>query len=174
MATCRDELQSRVAIAAVVGFPNGSCSTELKVADAIACVQAGATEIDMVVDVAALVRKDHERVLHDTRSVVRAVTPAKVKVILEVGVLSHDAKVYGCALASAAGAAFVKTSTGLVVPGATAGDVALMRTVVGPHMGVKAAGGIRTAETARAMVAAGASRIGTSVALTLIAGEAGT
>lgn len=172
VATCRDALSGKVAIASVVGFPDGCCATALKVADAIESVQAGATEIDMVVDIAALVRQDYQRVLEDIAGVVRAAAPAIVKVILEMGLLGHDAKVSGCALASAAGAAFVKTSTGLVTPGASVGDVALMRAVVGANMGIKAAGGIRTREAGRAMIAAGANRIGTSVALTLIAGEA--
>src|SRR5207248_9067380 len=121
--------------------------------------------------IGALKSRDYRTVEDDIRSVVEAARPAPVKVILETGGLTRDEKVIGSALAKAAGAAFVKTSTGFGPGGATVEDIALMRAVVGPEMGVKASGGIRTAADARQMVEAGATRLGTSASVAIVTGK---
>ena len=155
---------SGVKICSVVGFPLGAGSTQSKVAETRIAVAAGAIEIDMVVNIGALRGIEAKVVEDDIRAVVEAAQEggATVKVILETALLDRDQKVLGCRLAKAAGAEFVKTSTGFSKSGATVEDVALMRQTVGPHMGVKASGGVRSLEDLRAMVAAGATRIGTS------------
>jgi deoxyribose-phosphate aldolase len=152
----------------VVGFPLGTGPTAAKVAEAREAIRAGAREIDMVIDLRALKAKDYGTVLRDIQEVVEAARPALVKVILETGALTRDEKVIGCALAKAAGAAFVKTSTGFGAGGATAEDVALLREMVGNDMGVKASGGIRSAADARKMIEAGASRIGASASVAIV------
>jgi deoxyribose-phosphate aldolase len=156
---------------AVVGFPSGTETTQAKVAEAREAVAAGAAEIDMVIHVGRLKAKDYAYVQRDIRAVVEAATPRAVKVILETGALDHDEKVIGCALAKAAGAAFVKTSTGFGPGGATAEDVALMRQVVGEDFGVKASGGVRTAGDARKMLEAGANRLGASASVAIVDGR---
>ena len=156
---------------AVVDFPLGAAPTAAKVEEARAAVEAGARELDMVVNLAALRARDYGQVLRDIEAVVEAARPHAVKVILETGALSRDEKVIGAALAKAAGAAFVKTSTGFGPGGATVEDVALLRETVGPAMGVKASGGIRTAADARRMIAAGASRIGASASVAIVAAD---
>jgi deoxyribose-phosphate aldolase len=153
---------------AVVGFPLGATTTAAKVFEMREAIRAGAREIDMVIDIGALKGKEHGEVLRDIQEVVEAARPAPVKVILETGALTRDEKIIGCALAKAAGAAFVKTSTGFGPGGATAEDVALMREVVGNDMGVKASGGIRTAADARRMIEAGATRIGASASVAIV------
>lgn len=165
---CCAKLPETTLIAAVIGFPDGSCSAAAKVAEAQAASRAGATEIDMVIDTRALWAGDYRRAFLDIAGVVDAVAPVVVKVILETGTLCHDAKIAGCVIAKAAGAGFVKSSTGLLSPGAVAGDIALMRAVVGAEMGVKASGGIRTRDQAQAMLNAGANRIGTSHGVALV------
>lgn len=146
---------------AVVDFPAGTGTTASRVVEARGSIACGAAEIDVVIAVAPLKARDYRHVLEDLAEIVgRAHVP--VKVILETALLTHDEKVVACALAKAAGAAFVKTSTGFAEGGATVEDVALMRSVVGPEVGVKASGGIRTAADALRMLKAGASRIGTS------------
>jgi deoxyribose-phosphate aldolase len=160
---------SGVPIAAVVDFPRGEAATAARRAEAEALVRAGAGELDLVVALPALVAGRYEAVLEDLRAVVCAV-PVPVKVILETAKLTRDGVVAGAALALAAGAAFVKTSTGFGGGGATAADVTLLRSVVGDALGVKASGGIRTAADARAMIRAGASRIGTSHAVAIVSG----
>jgi deoxyribose-phosphate aldolase len=122
----------------------------------------------MVINIGALKSRDYSIVLEDIRAVVEASKPYPVKVILETSSLTEDQKVIGCALSKAAGAAFVKTSTGFASGGATAEDIALMRRIVGPEMGVKASGGIRTYEDAAKMIAAGASRIGASASIAIV------
>ena len=122
----------------------------------------------MVINIGALKSRDYAGVLDDIRKVVEASSPHPVKVILETSSLSDDEKVIGCALAKAAGAGFVKTSTGFAAGGATAEDIELMRRVVGPEMGVKASGGIRTYEDATRMIAAGANRIGASASIAIV------
>ncbi len=158
---------------AVVGFPLGAASTASKAFEARESIRAGAQEIDMVINVGALKSRDYGLVLEDIRQVVEASRPYGVKVILETSSLTDDQKVIGCALSKAAGAAFVKTSTGFGSGGATAEDIALMRRVVGPEMGVKASGGIRTYEDAARMIAAGASRIGASASVAILSQSTG-
>jgi deoxyribose-phosphate aldolase len=147
---------------AVVGFPDGDVPTTEKQAETHKAVALGALEIDMVLAKAQLRKRSHHEVLSDIRAVVEAAAGAPVKVILETCLLDEEEKLMACALAKAAGAAFVKTSTGFSTGGATVEDVALMRRAVGPDMGVKASGGVRTLEDALRMVLAGANRIGTS------------
>lgn len=153
---------------AVVGFPLGAAALATKAFEAREAIRVGAQEIDMVINTGALKGRDYSLVLEDIRAVVEASRPFPVKVILETSSLSDDQKVIGCALAKAAGATFVKTSTGFGTGGATAEDVALMRRVVGPEMGVKASGGIRTYEDAAKMIAAGANRIGASASVAIV------
>ena len=161
---------SGVKTCTVVGFPLGAGSGEAKAAETALAVVAGADEIDMVLDIGALREGDAERVAADIAAV-RAACPGKVlKVILETCLLDDAQKELGCRLSQQEGADFVKTSTGFSTSGATVADVALMRRVVGPDMGVKASGGIRTAEIALAMVEAGATRIGASASVAIVGG----
>jgi deoxyribose-phosphate aldolase len=157
-------------VCTVVGFPLGATSTEAKVAETQAALRAGAQEIDMVINVGALRSGEHEAVGEDIHAVVKAAHAAKaiVKVILETALLNDNQKAIASTLSKLAGADFVKTSTGFGPSGATAHDVALMRSVVGPEMGIKAAGGIRTLEDLRAMTAAGATRIGASASVKIV------
>lgn len=161
---------SPVKVCTVVGFPLGATSTEAKVAEAAAALRAGAQEVDMVINVGALRSGDHEAVKLDIQQVVKVSHEAKaiVKVILETALLDDNQKAVACTLTKLAGADFVKTSTGFGPSGATAHDIALMRSVVGPEMGVKASGGIRTLEDVQAMKAAGASRIGASASVKIV------
>jgi len=160
-----------VGVAAVAGFPLGAGSSAAKACEAADEVRAGATEIDMVINMGALKAGDDALVEVDIEEVVRSAgRDAIVKVILEAALLTDDEKVRACRLAVAAGAAFVKTSTGFGPAGATVEDVTLMRKTVGHAVGVKAAGGIRTREAAEAMVAAGATRLGTSSSVLIVQG----
>ncbi len=161
---------SPVKICTVVGFPLGATSTEAKVAEAAAAVRAGAQEIDMVINVGALRSGDHEAVKLDIQQVVKVSHEAGaiVKVILETALLDDNQKAVACTLCKLAGADFVKTSTGFGPSGATAHDIALMRSVVGPEMGVKASGGIRTLHDLQTMTAAGATRIGASASVKIV------
>jgi deoxyribose-phosphate aldolase len=155
---------------AVVGFPSGTAPTAAKVAETRDAISAGAAEIDMVLQIGQLKAKDYASVESDIREVVRAAQPRPVKVILETCALTRDEKLIACALAKAAGAAFVKTSTGFGPGGATVEDVALMRQVVGEGFGVKASGGVRTAADARRMIEAGADRLGASASVAIVTG----
>jgi deoxyribose-phosphate aldolase len=161
---------SPVKVCTVIGFPLGATTTEAKVAETAAALRAGAQEIDMVINVGALRSGDHEAVKVDIHAVVMASHEAGaiVKVILETALLDDKQKAVACALSKLAGADFVKTSTGFGPAGATAHDVALMRQVVGPEMGVKASGGIRTLSDVQAMTAAGATRIGASASVKIV------
>jgi len=162
---CADLLKdSGVAVVSVAGFPLGATSPEVKTYEARQAIQNGATEIDMVINIGALKDGNYDLVERDIAAVVHAchAGDALCKVIIEAALLTEQEKVKACELAQKAGADYVKTSTGLGPGGATAADVALMRRVVGPGMGVKAAGGIRSLADAQAMIEAGASRIGTS------------
>ena len=163
---------SGVHVCVVVGFPLGATSTEAKVFEAQQAIRDGAVEIDMVINVGALKSRDYELVERDIGSIARACHAgnAILKVIIEAALLSDEEKVIACQLAKVAGANFVKTSTGFGPGGATLEDVALMRRVVGPTMGVKAAGGIHTYEEAQQMIAAGASRIGASASVKIMQG----
>jgi len=160
-----------VKVCTVVGFPLGANRSEVKAFETERAISDGAQEVDMVINVGALKSKDHELVESDIRAVVEMCRSIVVsKVIIEAALLTDEEKVTACTLAKAAGADFVKTSTGFGPGGATAHDVALMRGVVGEDMGVKAAGGIRDVETAEEMIAAGASRIGASASVKIVGG----
>ncbi len=172
---------SNVAVCTVIGFPLGANRTTIKAAEAEQAIRDGAAELDMVLNIGFLKSKRHQDVLDDIRAVVdvaRQASPPSgrdqilVKVILETALLTDAEKESACRLALEAGADFVKTSTGFAGRGATVEDVALMRRVVGDHMGVKASGGIRTRAQAEALVAAGANRLGTSAGVALVQGEA--
>lgn len=155
----------------VVGFPLGATPSVMKAAEAKLCVENGAEEIDMVIPVGFAREGDWDYVEKDIAAVVQAVEgKAIVKVIIETCLLTEEQKVQACRCAQRAGADFVKTSTGFSTAGATAEDVALMRKTVGPQMGVKAAGGIRSRQAAEAMIAAGATRIGASSSKAIIEG----
>lgn len=173
VSTAKKELQgSKVGITTVVGFPLGSTSSFTKVAEARDAIADGATEIDMVMNIGALKSGDYETVKKDIEAVVLACRgQAPVKVILETGYLTEEEKKKACMLAKMAGAAFVKTSTGFGPGCATPEDIALMREAVGPDMGVKASACVRDLDTARKMVAAGATRIGASAGIAIVKGE---
>lgn len=162
---------SAVATCAVIGFPLGAGSTAAKVAEARDVVAAGAAEVDMVINIGALKSGADDAVRDDVAAVAEAchADGALLKVIIECCLLTDDEKVRACELSREAGADFVKTSTGFSTGGATVADVALMRRVVGPEMGVKAAGGIRTLKGALAMIEAGANRLGVSAAPAILA-----
>jgi deoxyribose-phosphate aldolase len=165
---------SGVKVCTVIGFPFGSHLPDVKAYEARRAVEQGADEVDMVINIGALKSKDYALVEQDIRGVVKAVgKDTIVKVILETALLTRDEKVMGSSLAKAAGADFVKTSTGFGGGGATVEDIRLMRETVGPELGVKASGGIRTPEDAQKMVAAGATRIGASASVKIVRGEAG-
>jgi deoxyribose-phosphate aldolase len=161
-----------VAVCAVVGFPLGAMAPPAKAFEAREAVRLGAQEIDMVINLGALRSRDDDTVFEDIRGVVTAAAPALVKVILETSALDAEQKIAGCILAKLAGAAFVKTSTGFGKAGATVEDIALMRRVVGPALGVKASGGVRTAADVIAMTRAGATRIGASASVAIVTGAA--
>jgi len=172
VARCKSLLgSSPVKVCAVVGFPLGAMAPGSKAFEAREAVRNGAEEIDMVMNIGALKAQDYALVLEDISKVVTAARPAKVKVILETGMLSDEEKVAACTLAKLAGAHFVKTSTGFGKGGATVADVALMRRVVGASMGVKASGGIRSQEDAIQMVRAGANRLGCSAGVAIVTGK---
>lgn len=158
---------SDVKVCTVIGFPLGQMSTKAKVAETEFAIADGAHEIDMVINVGALKDKDYDMVLQDIKAVKNACGQSLLKVIIETCLLTDEEKVKACELAKQAGADFVKTSTGFSTGGATASDVALMRQTVGDVMGVKASGGIRDRETAKKMIEAGASRLGTSATLAI-------
>ena len=160
---------SSVEVCTVVGFPLGATSYKVKAQEAAWAVQDGATEVDMVIDIGAAKEGRFDDVEADIAGVVEASKPAIVKVILEVCYLTEDEIVACCKAAVRAGAHFVKTSTGFGDSGTTVEVVSLMRKTVGPDIGVKAAGGIRTAKDALAMVEAGANRIGCSAGLAIMA-----
>ncbi len=152
----------------VVGFPLGAMSIKGKAFEAKTAVEDGADEIDMVINIGALKNKDYATVLADISAVVKAAGKAKVKVILETCLLTEEEKMVACTLSKTAKAHFVKTSTGFSTAGATVEDIALMRKLVGPKMGVKASGGVKTQEDAMKMIKAGANRIGASKSVTIV------
>ena len=162
---------SPVKVCSVVGFPLGATLTEVKACETQQVIAAGAQEVDMVINIGALKSGQEQVVQDDIAAVVNAARPAGAltKVIIETTYLTEDEKIRACLLTKAAGADFVKTSTGFGPSGATVEDVALMRRTVGPEMGIKAAGGIRTAADAQAMIAAGATRIGASAGARIVA-----
>ena len=155
---------------AVVGFPLGAQNPDAKAYETRQAIRDGAQEIDMVINIGALKSTRYTEVLEDICAVVQAAAPAPVKVILETSQLTEEEKVIACALSKAAGAAFVKTSTGFDKAGATVEDIKLMRRVVGPELGVKASGGVRSKADVEAMVRAGATRVGASSSVTIVTG----
>ena len=157
-----------VLVGTVVGFPHGSTTTQIKVAETLDAIEHGAQEIDMVLSISRLRSGDLAAVEADIRAVVGAAGDAPVKVILENAYLTDEQKVAGCQAVERAGAAFVKTSTGFAPTGATAADVRLMRATVSAHLEVKAAGGIRTLDQMLDMLAAGATRFGSTATATII------
>ena len=150
-----------VKVCCVVGFPLGAIAPEQKAAEAASCAAMGAEELDMVIHVGAAKAGDWALVQRDIEGVVKAAAGHTVKVIIETCLLTDEEKVKACEAAKAAGAHFVKTSTGFSTGGANVHDVALMRETVGPDVGVKASGGVRTHEDADKMIKAGATRLGT-------------
>ncbi len=164
-----------VSVCTVIGFPLGASTTATKAFETEDAIKNGADEIDMVISIGQLKSGDYEAVQNDIAGVVAAAKDrALVKVILETCLLTDEEIVKACELAKAAGADFVKTSTGFSTGGADVKDVRLMRETVGPEMGVKASGGIHNEAQALAMVEAGASRLGTSASVAIISGASGT
>ena len=177
---CKDLLEkTRVKVCTVIGFPLGAVSTKAKRAEAEEALANGAQEIDMVINIGMLKSGEYQYVFEDINQVVLIAKRNKAvcKVILETALLTDEEKIKACLIAKEAKADFVKTSTGFSKGGATAGDVALMKYVVGSAVGVKASGGIRTKEDAEEMIKSGADRIGASASVKIVTGqkaEAGT
>lgn len=165
---------STVKVCTVVGFPLGASTSAVKAFETRDAIANGAQEIDMVIDLGALKSGHWDRVAADIRAVVEAAGGVLVKVILETALLSDDEKREVCVRAQAAGADFVKTSTGFAKGGATVEDIRLMRRTVGPEMGVKASGGVRDRATAIALVEAGATRLGASASVAIVTGAEAT
>lgn len=164
---------TNVGITTVIGFPLGANTSEIKAAEAKQAVEKGVSDVDMVINIGALKNEDYPTVLHDIKAVVDAVDgKAITKVIIETSLLNKTEKIRVCELAKQAGADFVKTSTGFSTGGATLDDVKLMRATVGPKMGVKASGGVRSYKDAVAMIEAGATRIGASSGIAIVQGVA--
>jgi deoxyribose-phosphate aldolase len=161
-----------VMVCTVIGFPLGATTTETKVYETIQAIANGADEIDMVINVGALKSKEYNKVEEDIREVVKACNGKTLKVILETALLNKEEKIKGCELSVKAGANFVKTSTGFGPGGATEEDIALMRAVVGPDLGVKASGGIRDTMTTLKMLNAGATRVGASASIAIVENKA--
>lgn len=160
-----------VGVTTVIGFPLGANTPEMKAAEAKQAVEKGAADVDMVINIGALKNEDYDTVLNDIKAVVDAVAgKAIVKVIIETSLLTKSEKIRASELSKESGADFVKTSTGFSTGGATLEDVQLMRATVGPKMGVKASGGVRSYEDAIAMIDAGATRIGASSGIAIVEG----
>lgn len=176
VALAAQELQGApVAVCTVIGFPLGANTTATKAFEAANAIENGADEVDMVINIAELKDGNDEKVQKDIEAVVAvAKDKALVKVIIETSLLNNEEKIKACELAKAAGADFVKTSTGFSTGGATVEDVRLMRETVGPEMGVKASGGIHNAKEAQAMIEAGATRLGASSGVAIMNGLSGT
>jgi deoxyribose-phosphate aldolase len=162
-----------VKVCTVIGFPLGATSTEAKSFEAERAIRDGAREVDMVINIGMLKSGEYDYVERDIAAVTSVAHKSDVlaKVILETGLLTDEEKVKACILAKRAKADFVKTSTGFAKGGATVGDIALMRRVVGPELGVKASGGVRTLEQAKALIESGADRIGASASVKIVTGE---
>jgi len=164
--------KSTVKVCTVIGFPHGTNTTQTKAFETKEAIANGADEVDMVISIGKLKDKDYDYVLNDIKAVVEAAKgEALVKVIIETCLLTEDEKIKACELSKEAGADFVKTSTGFAGGGANTADVGLMRKTVGPNMGVKASGGIGSQADAKAMVLAGATRLGTSRSISIVRGE---
>jgi deoxyribose-phosphate aldolase len=176
VSLCAQLLQgSPVKVCTVIGFPLGATSSETKAFETETAIRQGATEIDMVINIGALKARDLDTVAKDIRGVVNAAHARGiiVKVIIETSLLTDEEKTIASLISKEAGADFVKTSTGFAGGGATVHDVELMRKAVGPQMGVKASGGVRTYEDAASMIKAGATRIGASAGVKIIQGPSG-
>jgi deoxyribose-phosphate aldolase len=174
VSLCKDLLKdSIVKVCTVIGFPLGATTTEVKRAEAEQALNNGAQEIDMVINIGMLKQNNYDYVFNDINQVVLAAKKhnAICKVIIETALLSDEEKIKACLISKEAKADFVKTSTGFSKGGATAGDVALMKYVVGSSVGVKASGGIRTTEDARLMIESGADRIGASASVKIVGGD---
>ncbi|MBI0576398.1 deoxyribose-phosphate aldolase [Neobacillus cucumis] len=170
--TCRDLLNgSDVKVCTVIGFPLGATTSETKAFETKNAIDNGADEVDMVINIGALKDRNDQLVESDIRAVVEAAEArALTKVIIETSLLTQEEKIRACQLAVQAGADFVKTSTGFSSGGATKEDIALMRQAVGPELGVKASGGVRSTEDALKMIEAGATRIGASSGVAILKG----
>ncbi len=162
---------SEAKVCTVIGFPLGATTSETKAFETKNAIENGATEVDMVINIGALKNGNLDVVEQDIRAVVDAAKgKALTKVIIETSLLTDDEKVTACGLSVKAGADFVKTSTGFSTGGATVEDIRLMRKTVGPNIGVKASGGVRSAEDAKQMIEAGATRIGASSGVEIVKG----
>ncbi len=160
-----------VKVCTVIGFPLGASTSETKAFETNNAIENGATEVDMVINIGALKKGDNDLVERDIRAIVEvAKGKALTKVIIETCLLTEEEKIQACELSVKAGADFVKTSTGFSTGGATVADIALMRKTVGPAIGVKASGGVRSAEDAKRMIEAGATRIGASSGIAIVKG----
>ena len=172
VAYAKEQLKdSDVKVCTVIGFPLGATTSQTKAFETQDAIANGAEEVDMVINIGKLKSKQYDEVEDDIRAVVEASGDKLVKVIIEACLLTNDEKVKACQLSVAAGADYVKTSTGFSLHGATIEDVALMRQTVGPDIGVKAAGGARSLADAEAFIAAGATRIGTSAGVAIVSGD---
>lgn len=161
--------ETTVKVCTVIGFPLGASTSDVKAFETKDAIRNGATEIDMVINIGALKDRDLDKVEKDIAAVVKAASKnAIVKVIIETCLLTNEEKELACDIAVKAGAHFVKTSTGFATGGATIQDIQQMRKTVGPKIGVKASGGIRTLEDAKQMIEAGASRIGASAGVKIV------
>jgi len=169
VSLCKQLLKgTNIKVCTVVGFPLGATTSNVKAFEAKEAIANGADEIDMVINIGALKSGNYQLVLDDIKAVREATRGKILKVIIETAYLTKEEKIKACELAKQAEADFVKTSTGFAPTGATVEDVALMKSVVGPKIGVKASGGIRTLEDALKMVKAGATRIGTSASVSIV------
>ncbi|MBC7465468.1 MAG: deoxyribose-phosphate aldolase [Bdellovibrio sp.] len=172
LSTCREILKNtKVKIASVVGFPLGACESSVKSYETTRAFNLGANEVDMVLNIGALKGGDFDYVEKEITEVVRAAEGNIVKVILETSLLTQDEKMKACEISLAAGAHFVKTSTGFGGGGATVEDILLMKKIVGTKAAVKASGGIKNYEQALALIEAGATRLGTSSGVLLVSGQ---
>jgi len=174
VALCYEMLKNtEVKVCTVIGFPLGATTTEVKRFETEQAIYNGATEVDMVINVGQLQEGNYEYVTNDIKQVVNAAHNHGVlcKVILETALLTDEQKIKACVICKEVGADFVKTSTGFSKGGATVGDIALMKYVVGSGIGVKASGGIRSREDADAMIASGADRVGASASVKIVLGE---
>lgn len=159
---------SPVGLITVIGFPYGFTTTVEKINEAKIAIVDGATEVDMVVNIGAVKDGSWDYIKEEISQIAESIKPVGLKVILEIGFLTREELIKGCEIAEVAGAAFVKTSTGFGPRTPTVEDIKIMRQTVGENFGVKASGGIHTFEQAKAMIEAGATRIGTSSAMQII------
>ncbi|MBP7652797.1 deoxyribose-phosphate aldolase [Candidatus Dependentiae bacterium] len=165
---------SEVKVCTVIGFPLGATTISTKASETSEAVANGADEIDMVINIGALKAGDYDTVLQDIKSVVKSAQNHIVKVIIETALLTDEEKIKACKLSKQAGAHYVKTSTGFSSGGATLADIALMRNVVGPDMGVKASGGVRDFNQVKNLLEVGATRVGASASIAIVSGGKGT